>query len=87
MIQKFSFQQMDLKRIYLAAAIVLFGMPYVVKRQYLRAIIVIAIATSLHTSAAIMLVPVFYEMFMEKILYRRWVVFPISGMAESSPHV
>ena len=76
----FFIQQMDLKRIYLAAAIVFFATPWIVKRQYVRSIITILLATSIHTASAIMLVPLFYEMFMDKFVYRRWVIVIAAAM-------
>ncbi len=53
----FFLQFMNLKRIYLAAAICFYGIPYILKNQKFRAILTVLIAMSIHASAVVMLIP------------------------------
>ncbi len=53
----FYFQAMNLLRIYLAAAIILWKFDYLIKKQYTKFVVVILIAATIHFSSLVMFLP------------------------------
>lgn len=56
----FYLQEMNLKRIYFAAAIVFLATYYLIQKRYKTCLIFIVLATLIHTSAIVMMAPLFF---------------------------
>lgn len=68
----FLFQPMSLMRIYFAAIILLWGFDYLLRRQYLKSVVVVLLCCSIHISAAIMLLPIAF-VFLSKRKGNYWL--------------
>ena len=71
----FLLQQMNLKRVYLAAAILFWSMSFLVERKYIKYVISVLICCSIHTSAIIMIAPLMYDLILYKKISKRAMFF------------
>lgn len=62
----FFFQAMNLRRIYLAAALMFWATSFLIDKQYSRYILLLIACVFIHTSAIIMVAPLIYDLFVGK---------------------
>ena len=72
-------QFMNLKRIYLAAAIIFWAIPYLTEKKYMKYFICVILASLLHTSAIVMIVIPFIQLVIER-RFKRWHLVLLSLM-------
>ncbi len=77
----FFLQFMNLKRIYLAAAICFYGIPYLLNNQKFRSLFTVLIAAAVHTSAIVMLLPlVIFWVFSKKFKWWQLTMMAVLGI-------
>lgn len=75
----FYLQYINLKRIYLASAIILYALTFLIRKQNLKYAIWVVVATLIHTSAVMMFAPLIIQGFFTK-KYKLWHIVAMSTL-------